>query len=64
MNQSDIGVSGWSSWLLESRGILLEHEGTERHGFLHMQFNIILVNALMKISLDMVVIKVKDNNNL
>ena len=38
LNKSDVGVIIWSDWLVDSRGILLEHEGTKRHVFLRVDF--------------------------
>ena len=36
VNQTDMWDRRWSDWLVESGGILLEHKGTKRHGFLRV----------------------------
>ena len=38
LKKSDLGVRIWSDWLVDSRGILLEHKGTKRHVFLRVEF--------------------------
>ena len=45
--------------MVDSRGVLFEHEGTKRHGLLRVKFNIIFINESMKKNLGAAVIRVK-----
>ena len=54
----------WISWLVDSRGILLDHEDIIIHRLKWVHYNIILTNAEMECSIYAAVLRVKVYNDL
>ena len=52
MNQYYIGFIRCSDWMVDSRGIFLEHEGTGIQVLLRVKFNIMILNVAMVIYFD------------
>ena len=63
-NQTNLWVRLQIDWLVDSKDISLEHEGTKRHGFIRLYFIIVLINVVMKFSHDVAGLRFKVDDDL